>query len=112
MRVTHFYTLLLIVIGACNQATEKAVVTAARIAVDSFSAGLHMVADEVKLRAQMTIMVDSRHCKSICDNAVKIWVVKNYSLLPKPFLDLSQPPAAKDKKLGTINGFAFHPPEN
>ena len=111
MRLTHFYVLLLAVICACNQVPGKAVVKVASMAADSFSVGLQLVTDAVKLPVQLAIPADGSHRKFICDNAGKIWVLKNDSLLPKPFLDLSQPPAAKDKerKLGTINGIAFHP---
>lgn len=97
---------------ACsNQPKVKSVEKDKLAITDSNSIKLQLITQSIDAPVQMSIAPDHTHRRFITDNSGKIWILKNDSLLSRPFLNISSKPVGKDKPavVGTISGVAFHP---
>ncbi len=97
---------------ACNnQAKAKPAAKEKLTAIDSIDVKFRLVTNAIAAPVEMSVAPDNSSRRFITDNSGKIWIMKNDSLLPKPFLDISVKPVQKEKQpvVGTIFSIAFHP---
>ena len=112
-----FRTGIIILVGvatlyACNnQAKAKPAAKEKLLAIDSIGVKFQLVTNAIAAPVQMSVAPDNSSRRFITDNGGKIWIMKNDSVLPKPFLDISVKPVPKGQApiVGTIFGMAFHP---
>lgn len=114
MKNLSFYSviLLLIVVSySCKQAKGKPDAKTTSAVPDSNFIKLQMITDALTTPVQMSIPPDRTNRRFITDNAGKIWIMKQDSILPQPFLDVSTKPVKKDKEvvIGKIYSMTFHP---
>ena len=114
MKISFFYFAILTLFAglySCKQAKGKINPKNHLAIIDSNSVRLQLVTDGVAAPIQLMADPDTTNRMFIADNQGKIWIMKNDSLLVRPFLDISVTEAVKKKspKLGTINSIAFHP---
>ena len=114
MKNYFFYlSLLAVIFGslACKRVKEHSQQQDTLAVNDSTGIRLELVTDALSSPIQLCVPPDDTHRKFITDRAGKIWIIKNGSLLPHPFLDVGAKPGEKKKSavLGTINSMAFHP---
>ena len=96
---------------SCKQAKGKINSKNDVAILDSNSVRLQLVTYGVAAPIQLMADPHTTNRMFIADNQGKMWIMKNDSLLVRPFLDISVTEAVKKKspKLGTINSIAFHP---
>jgi len=114
MKNSGFYACLLILVIAsysCKQAKGKPDAKTTSAIPDSNGIKLQMITDGLTTPVQMSISPDHTNRRFITDNAGKIWIMKQDSLLPNPFLDVSTKPVKKDQEVvvGRIYSMTFHP---
>ncbi len=116
MKIVQFYFVMLLTaiagLYSCKQAKAKHQEKDQSVVIDSTGIKLQVITNAVSMPVQISAPLDSANRLFITDNTGKIWIMKNDSLLPHPFLALSRKLAKKDKDsdpVGTINSIAFHP---
>ncbi|CAN5505483.1 PQQ-dependent sugar dehydrogenase [soil metagenome] len=114
MKNLPFYAgmlILAIVSYSCKQAKGKPDAKTISAVPDSNFIKLQMITDALTAPVQMSIPPDRTNRRFITDNAGKIWIMKQDSILPQPFLDVSTKPVKKDKEvvIGKIYSMTFHP---
>lgn len=114
MKAMHFCFATLVSIMclyACKQAKAKPIVQDRLAMIDSNGVKLQLITDAIPMPIGLSTVPDTSNRIFITDRDGKIWIMKNDSLLPKPFFDISATAEKKKKSaaLGTINGIAFHP---
>jgi len=116
MKIEQFYLILsalIFSIYSCNQSKEKPPEPEKAEVSEVNSIRFELLTDALTNPIQMSVPNDNTHRKFLTDRSGQIWVYKNGTILPKPFLDLG---IVKDtigmegpEGIGTINGVAFHP---
>ena len=78
---------------------------------DSIGVMLEMVTNSIEVPVELNVSPDDTHRKFITDISGKIWIIKNDSLMPKPFLNIHNKLGKEDKNspIGSIASIAFHP---
>ncbi|MEP7233265.1 MAG: PQQ-dependent sugar dehydrogenase [Ginsengibacter sp.] len=115
MKILRTCVIIFAAIGALhacnNQAKAKPVAKAKLTVIDSTIIKFQLITNAIASPVQMSIAPDNSARRFITDNSGKIWIMKNDSLLPKPFLDISVKPVQKNQQpvVGTIFSMAFHP---
>ncbi|MES1181302.1 MAG: PQQ-dependent sugar dehydrogenase, partial [Flavobacterium sp.] len=114
MKCLLFYFALLTTIAgvySCKHTKKKSIEKDKSTVADSVGIKLQEVTTAISSPIQISIPTDSTNRTFITDHNGKIWILKNDSLLPKPFLDISVPvkDSTQPKVLGKISGVAFHP---
>lgn len=114
MKHLHLPTIIIIAtfITSCNSSTEKASVQKDSVmAVKEDSIKLQLITTAVKAPVEMNFSPDNSKRLFFTDLGGKIWILKNDSLIAKPFLDISKRLEQKDTSLEKrcLFGMAFHP---
>ena len=115
MKRLHFYFVIIFAaiagLYSCKQAKAKHLEKDQSAVIDSTGIRLQIITNAVSMPVQISVPSDSANRLFITDNTGKIWIMKNDSLLPHPFLAFSRKPEKKDDTdpVGTINSIAFHP---
>ncbi|MDQ2863837.1 MAG: PQQ-dependent sugar dehydrogenase [Bacteroidota bacterium] len=80
-------------------------------AEDSIKVKLELVTNAVEMPLELQSAPDSTHRFFITDNKGKIWIMKNDSVLSKPFLNIYDKIGQQKKTsmVGTVYSFAFSP---
>ena len=97
---------------ACNStAGKKLAGTNKKHAPDSIEVKLELVTNAVDMPLELKDAPDSTQRVFITDNKGKIWIMKNDSVITKPFLNIYNKVGRQKKTsmVGTIYSFAFSP---
>lgn len=116
MRSIHFSIVIifcLFTFSDCNTtpAKSKKILTDKEILQDSIEVKLEVVTNGIEMPAELNVSNDGTHRKFITDIKGKIWILKNDSLLAKPFLNIYDRLGKQDSTsaIGSISSIAFHP---
>lgn len=103
--------LLIVCISSCNMADQKHQQGNITAVTDSIKVKLELVTNAVNLPVQISTAPDGTHRLFISELAGKIWILKNDSLQPKPFLDIATKLEQKDSSAESRGMFSmvFHP---
>src|SRR5450432_693050 len=109
----YYFTILVSITGlySCNMGNGKPSTNQYTAAIDSGAVRFQQVTDAIPAPVQLTVVPDNSNRIFITDHDGKIWIMKNDSIVPHPFLDISATAAEKKKSkaLKTINSIAIHP---
>ena len=111
----HYYWLAIIVslaaLYACKMGNAKPAPEQKAEAVDTPAVRFQLITTAVPAPVQLSVVPDTSNRVFITDHEGKIWIMKNDSLLPHPFLDIAATAAEKKKSMAlkTINSIAIHP---
>jgi glucose/arabinose dehydrogenase len=97
---------------ACNTTSGKKLGQKnTKSVADSINVKLELVSYAVGFPIELKDAPDSTHRIFITDNKGKIWILRNDSVLAKPFFNIYTKVGLQDKSsmVGTIFSFAFHP---
>ena len=105
------FPVLIFSLFACKRAQPKPLEKESLAIVESHDIGLQLITNAVAAPVQLDVPQDGTDRMFITEHMGKIRILKNDSLLPKPFLDLSSKQGEnKDPHgVGTINSVAFSP---
>ncbi|MEO8413355.1 MAG: PQQ-dependent sugar dehydrogenase [Ginsengibacter sp.] len=114
MKKLHFHFITLVsVIGliACGTQARKPHENLKSARIDSIGVRFEMITNAIEAPIEMDVSPDNTNRNFITDNAGKIWILKNDSLLAKPFFNIYDKLGEQDKKskIGSIFSMAFHP---
>ena len=115
MKGLHFCFITLVSIiflAACNNPGKKGLPGKNKMAdTDSIGVKYELVTDAIKAPVELNLSPDNTHRMFITDNSGKVWILKNDSLLAKPFLNIYDKLGHQDKNslVGTLFSVAFHP---
>lgn len=78
---------------------------------DSIGIKFEIVTNTIEVPVELNVSPDNTHRMFITDNSGKVWILKNGSLLSKPFFNIFNKLGKPDKAslLGSIFSVAFHP---
>ena len=99
-------------IFSCNTVSNKHLPAQKEIAsTDSINVKLQIVSDALQVPVELNIPGDNSGRTFVTDNKGKIWIIKNDSLVAKPFLNLYEKlgEQAKSSLVGMAFSVAFHP---
>jgi glucose/arabinose dehydrogenase len=98
-------------ISACNSADKKIESEKKSLGTDTPAVKLQLFTNAIHFPVQMSVSPDNTHRLFFTDLGGKIWVWKNDSLQPKPFLDITNKLEQKDTaaELRGLFSMAFHP---
>ena len=98
-------------ISACTSVGQKNQLENNNATADSGSVKLQLFTDAIHIPVQMDVSPDNTHRLFFTDLSGKIWIWKNDSLQPKPFLDITNKLEQKDTSASVRGLFsmAFHP---
>ena len=90
-----------------NKEPEKPKISA----TDSIEVKLEMVSNAIEAPIELNVLSDGSQRRLITDNSGKIWILKNDSLLSKPFFNIHNKLGKQEKNspIGSISSVAFHP---
>lgn len=113
MKLTFLFPLIagvFLFISSCNTVSQKNLPAKKEIASDSINVKLKFVSDVPELPVELN-MADNSGRSFITDNRGKIWILKNDSVLPKPFFDLYEKIGKPQKSslVGMVFSVAFDP---
>ncbi|TFG71730.1 MAG: hypothetical protein E4H26_12020 [Flavobacteriales bacterium] len=113
MKYFLFYPAVLLTFSSflsCKQNTEKIIPITDRVVMDT-TVKFQLVTNEISAPVQLSADPNTTDRIFITDLKGKIWILKNDSLLPRPFLDISPSEAVQKESqaVGNINGITFHP---
>ena len=115
MRFCFLYSLLIfgaLFISSCTTTSNKHLPAQKEIAsTDSINVKLQLVSDALQVPVELNIPGDKSGRTFVTDNKGKIWIIKNDSLVAKPFLNLYEKlgEQAKSSLAGMVFSVAFHP---
>ncbi len=94
----------------CKQNTEKATAIIETTVIDTI-VKFQLVTDAIDAPVQLSADPEKTDRIFITDLKGKIWILKNDSLVSRPFLDISPTDsvAKEAEAVGNINGITFHP---
>ncbi len=108
----RYLVLLAMILGlfACKRTQPKPLEKEALAVMEATDIGLQLISTAVSAPVQLNMPRDGTHRMFITEHGGKIRILKNDSLLPSPFLNLT-PPGENPvtNPLGTINSVAFSP---
>jgi glucose/arabinose dehydrogenase len=109
----YYFTILVSIAGlySCKMGNGKPLPDKKIAAIDSVGVRFQLVTNAIPAPVQLTVVPDTGNRIFITDHDGKIWIMKNDSLMPHPFFDISATAAEKKKSqaLKTINSIAVHP---
>ena len=78
---------------------------------DSLEVKLEMVTNAIEAPVELNVPPDGSLRRLITDNSGKIWILKNDTLLSKPFFNIHDKLGKQEKNspIGSISSVAFHP---
>src|SRR5665647_1546643 len=89
---------------ACDNPGAKGMPGKNKIAgTDSIGVKYELVTDAIKAPVELNVSPDNTHRMFITDNSGKVWILKNDSLLAKPFLNIYDKLGHQDKNLSLIH---------
>lgn len=99
------------VFNSCKRNTEKPIPKIALAVIDTSAVRFQMVTNEINAPVQINSHPYRTDCIFVTDLKGKIWILKNDSLISRPFLDLSPSESIQKESpsVGNINGITFHP---
>lgn len=102
---------LLILCAACNSPVQKNQTQNSSAALDSVGIKLELVTSAINMPVQLSAAPDNSHRLFLGDLSGKIWILKNGSLQPKPFLNITNKLEQRDTsaQVRAMFGFTFHP---
>jgi glucose/arabinose dehydrogenase len=102
---------LIIVCAACNSSDQKNQLQNSSATSDSNAVKLELITSAINMPVQVDASPDNSHRLFLADLSGKIWILKNGSLQPKPFLDITSKLEQKDSlaEVKAMFGFAFNP---
>lgn len=115
MRRLHFCFITLasiICLMACNTRDNRKQPEKNKMAItDSIGIKFEIVTNAIEVPVELNVSPDNTHRMFITDNSGKLWILKNDSLLSKPFFNIFNKLGKPDKAslLGSIFSVAFHP---
>lgn len=115
MKAIHHYLfafLPIIFLLACNTVGKQIPKESNKIATsDSINVKFELITNAIKAPVELNVSNDGSNRTFITDNSGEIWIYKNDSLLPKPFLNMYDKLVRRDTNslAGTIFSVAFHP---
>jgi glucose/arabinose dehydrogenase len=92
---------------AKNKEPEKVSISA----TDSIEVKLEMVTTAIEAPVELNVPSDGSKRRLITDNSGKIWILKNDTLVSKPFFNIHDKLGKQEKNspIGSISSVAFHP---
>jgi len=97
----------------CNTSPTKSsnVQSEKEILQDSITVKLKEVTQGIEMPAELNVSPDNSFRKFITDVKGKVWILKNDTLLSKPFLNIYDKIGKQDSTsvIGSISSIAFHP---
>ena len=80
-------------------------------ATDTIEVKLEMVSNAIEAPIELNVLRDGSQRRLITDNSGKIWILKNDSLLSKPFFNIHDKLGKQEinSPIGSISSVAFHP---
>ncbi|MDN3657256.1 PQQ-dependent sugar dehydrogenase [Ferruginibacter paludis] len=114
MKQTIFCFILVSILFNCSctsPAKSRVDKISAKAGNDSVEVKLQLVSNTIAAPVELNVLPDTSHRMLITDNSGKIWMLKNDSVLPEPFLVCNNKLGQRDKKspLGSIFSIAIHP---
>src|SRR5512140_3799434 len=107
MKQTIFCFILVSILFNCsctNPVKSRVDQISATAGNDSVEVKLQLVSNTIAAPVELNVLPDTSHRMLITDNSGKIWMLKNDSVLPEPFLVCNNKLGQRDKKspLGSI----------
>lgn len=115
MKLTFFVSLAFAAsffISSCTTISKKNLPAKKQVsAADSINVKLQLVSNVPEIPVELNTPADNSGRAFITDNKGKIWILKNDSVLPKPFFNLYEKIGKQDKSslVGMVFSVAFHP---
>jgi hypothetical protein len=114
MKLTFLFSFIISVflfLTSCNTVSRKNFPSKREIAKDSIKVKLQLVSDVPELPVELNTCADKSGRSFITDTHGKIWILKNDSLLPKPFFNLYEKIGNQEKTslVGMVFSVAFDP---
>lgn len=102
---------LFILCAACNSSVQKNQKQNISESSDSVGVKLELITSAINMPVQLSASPDSSHRLFLADLSGKIWILKDGSLQPKPFLNITNKLEQRDTsaQVRAMFGFAFHP---
>ncbi len=108
----YFYLFSAILLAACTSTNKKTEPKKTDVVVlDSISVKYQLVSNNAEIPIEMNEPADNSGRKFITDIHGKIWILKNDSMLPKPFFDRygGRYKVTETSPVGMLYSVAFHP---
>ena len=115
MKLTFLFSFVIsciLLISSCSTISKKTLPSKKEISsADSIDVKLHLVSNIGEVPVELNIPADNSGRYFITDNKGKIWIIKNDSVLAKPFFNLYEKIGKQDKSslVGMVFSVAFHP---
>src|SRR5947209_6982153 len=102
---------LLVLFAACNSAHQENQQQINGATSDSVAIKFRLITSAIDMPVQLAASPDNSHRLFLADLGGKIWILKNGSLQPKPFLNITNKLEQRDTAadVRALFGFAFHP---